>query len=107
MAALDRFPVSFRTLFGGNEHRHVVLGVHFNGYYGAIGISRRGDLMYKPLTFRVRILGYITQNNTISLSRYVGHISNHGTCDGDITHIHTCIQLLHDYAICLTHLLQR
>ncbi|XP_022089017.1 vasohibin-2-like [Acanthaster planci] len=49
---LERFPVSFKTLFSGTVHRHVVLGVYYSGRYGALGMSRREDLMYKPLEFR-------------------------------------------------------
>ncbi len=37
------------------SYRHIVLAVHFNGCYGALGLSRRKNLMYKPLTFKVRI----------------------------------------------------
>jgi hypothetical protein len=34
-------------------YRHIVLAVHdpSTGLFGALGISRRGDLMYKPLAF--------------------------------------------------------
>jgi hypothetical protein len=34
-------------------YRHIVLAVHdpSSGLYGALGISRRGNLMYKPLVF--------------------------------------------------------
>ena len=34
-------------------HRHVVLGVHHNGKFGTLGLSRREDLMFKPLKFKV------------------------------------------------------
>ena len=33
--------------------RHVVLGVHHNGRFGTLGLSRREDLMFKPLKFKV------------------------------------------------------
>ncbi|ELT94112.1 hypothetical protein CAPTEDRAFT_139464 [Capitella teleta] len=49
---LDRFPVSFRTVFNRNIYNHVVLGVYYNGLYGSIGMSRRSDLMDKPLVFK-------------------------------------------------------
>ncbi|XP_078516067.1 tubulinyl-Tyr carboxypeptidase 1 [Lissotriton helveticus] len=52
MAGLERFPISFKTHFSGNFFRHIVLGVHCAGRFGALGISRRDDLMYKPLAFR-------------------------------------------------------
>ena len=51
--ALDRFPISFKTTFNGNTYRHVVLGVYSLGKYGALGMSRRDDLMYKPLVYKV------------------------------------------------------
>ena len=56
LSGVDRFPISFKSSFLGNTHRHVVLGVYHNGYYGSIGMSRRRDLMYKPLIFKVNNL---------------------------------------------------
>lgn len=52
MTTLDRFPISFKTHFSGNYFRHIVLGVNFGGRYGALGISRREELMYKAPIFR-------------------------------------------------------
>lgn len=52
MPTLDRFPISFKTYFSGNYFHHIVLGVNIGGRYGALGISRREDLMYKAPTFR-------------------------------------------------------
>ncbi|XP_073494205.1 tubulinyl-Tyr carboxypeptidase 1 isoform X2 [Phyllobates terribilis] len=52
ISGLERFPVSFKTQFGGGCFRHIVLALHWGGHYGAIGISRREDLMYKPLQHR-------------------------------------------------------
>ncbi|XP_044129502.1 tubulinyl-Tyr carboxypeptidase 1 [Bufo gargarizans] len=49
---LERFPISFKTQFAGGCFRHIVLGLHWGGYFGALGISRREDLMYKPLRHR-------------------------------------------------------
>ncbi|XP_062617576.1 tubulinyl-Tyr carboxypeptidase 2-like isoform X2 [Saccostrea cucullata] len=49
---VERFPLSFKSVFGGNVHRHVVLGIYYAGSYGTIGMSRREDLMYKPLVFK-------------------------------------------------------
>ncbi|XP_073484498.1 tubulinyl-Tyr carboxypeptidase 2 isoform X1 [Aquarana catesbeiana] len=51
-ASVERFPISFKTQFSGNYFHHVVLGIHCNGRYGTLGMSRRSDLMDKPLTFR-------------------------------------------------------
>lgn len=52
MPTLERFPISFKTYFSGNYFRHIVLGVNLGGRYGALGMSRREDLMYKPPAFR-------------------------------------------------------
>lgn len=52
MPTLERFPISFKTHFSGNYFRHIVLGVNFGGRYGALGMSRREDLMYKAPAFR-------------------------------------------------------
>ena len=53
MIGVERFPISFKTAFNGNCHRHVVLGIYNSGRYGALGMSRREDLMYKPLVYKV------------------------------------------------------
>ncbi|CAH8477571.1 unnamed protein product [Heterobilharzia americana] len=47
-----RFTISFISEFNGNIFRHVVLGICLSsGLFGAIGLSRREDLMYKPLKY--------------------------------------------------------
>ncbi|KAG2457909.1 VASH1 protein, partial [Polypterus senegalus] len=65
---LERFPLSFKTQFSGNYFRHIVLGVHSGGRFGALGISRREDLMYKPLTFRT--LSELVQEFDVAYHRY-------------------------------------
>ena len=40
-------------VFGFLFPRHIVLVLHHGGSYGALGLSRREDLMYKPLVFKV------------------------------------------------------
>ncbi|XP_043911435.1 tubulinyl-Tyr carboxypeptidase 2 [Protopterus annectens] len=52
VTCLERFAISFKTQFSGQYFHHVVLGVFFSGRYGSLGMSRRSDLMDKPLTFR-------------------------------------------------------
>lgn len=52
MIGVERFPLSFKSFYNGNVYRHVVLGVYYGGRYGALGMSRREDLMYKPLTYK-------------------------------------------------------
>ena len=51
MTPLDRVPLSFKSKFGSNTHRHIVLAVRFDGKWGAIGISRRANLMNKDIRF--------------------------------------------------------
>ncbi|TNN16212.1 Vasohibin-2 isoform 2 [Schistosoma japonicum] len=48
-----RFTISFVSEFNGNIFRHVVLGIYSSssGLFGALGLSRRENLMYKPLKF--------------------------------------------------------
>lgn len=50
--SVERFPISFKTHFSGNYFHHVVLGIYCNGRYGSLGMSRRSDLMDKPLIYR-------------------------------------------------------
>ncbi|XP_054879963.1 tubulinyl-Tyr carboxypeptidase 2 isoform X2 [Poeciliopsis prolifica] len=52
LTSLERFPISFKTQFSGHCFHHVVLGVYCNGRYGSLGMSRRPDLMDKPLSHR-------------------------------------------------------
>ena len=49
---IDRFTISFKSQFGNRVHRHIVLGVRHGNKYGALGLSRRKQLMYKPLHFK-------------------------------------------------------
>ncbi|XP_053553363.1 tubulinyl-Tyr carboxypeptidase 1 isoform X2 [Bombina bombina] len=52
ISGLERFPISFKTQFSGGCFRHIVLGLYWGGHFGALGMSRREDLMFKPLIFR-------------------------------------------------------
>ncbi|KAF8569975.1 hypothetical protein P879_02572 [Paragonimus westermani] len=63
-----RFTISFSSEFDGQTFRHVVLGVYANGKYGALGLSRRPDLMYKPLEFPT--LATLIHSYAVA---YVGH----------------------------------
>ena len=49
---VERFPIGFKSVFNGHRYYHVVLGIYFNGAFGALGISRRKDLMDKDLKFK-------------------------------------------------------
>ncbi len=57
MEDIERIPVSFKSKFGGKVYRHIILAVHHipSDKYGAIGLSRKADLMYVP---RQRALWY-------------------------------------------------
>ncbi len=50
---LEKFSISFKTCSNKKTHRHVILGLycHKTGRYGAIGMSRRSELSYRPLKF--------------------------------------------------------
>ena len=49
---LSRFTIRFKSKFGNVTHRHIVLGLYSNSLYGALGLSRRKSLMYKPLAHK-------------------------------------------------------
>lgn len=49
---LTRVPLSFKSYFEDGSHRHMVLALQTeDGLWGAVGISRRPDLMDKPLIY--------------------------------------------------------
>ncbi|KAJ3395057.1 Tubulinyl-Tyr carboxypeptidase 2 [Lobulomyces angularis] len=48
---IDRFVLSFKSTVDDNIYRHVVLVIYHNKKYGALGLSRRRDLMDKPVEF--------------------------------------------------------
>uniref|UniRef100_A0A3B4BBN5 Vasohibin 2 n=1 Tax=Periophthalmus magnuspinnatus TaxID=409849 RepID=A0A3B4BBN5_9GOBI len=68
LTSLERFPISFKTQFSGHCFHHVVLGVYCNGRYGSLGMSRRQDLMDKPLSYRT--LGDLVGEFESSYKRY-------------------------------------
>ncbi|XP_064402854.1 tubulinyl-Tyr carboxypeptidase 2-like isoform X2 [Halichondria panicea] len=51
LSSVQRFAIGFKSKFGGLYYRHIVLGIHWNSLYGALGMSRRDSLMYKPLSY--------------------------------------------------------
>uniref|UniRef100_A0A667YAZ9 Vasohibin 1 n=1 Tax=Myripristis murdjan TaxID=586833 RepID=A0A667YAZ9_9TELE len=83
MPGVERFPLSFKTQFSGNHFHHIVLGVHSGGRFGALGISRREDLMFKPLEFRTLMdlvqefdgayRGYWHTLRKVKIGQYVSH----------------------------------
>ncbi|XP_032355688.1 tubulinyl-Tyr carboxypeptidase 1 [Etheostoma spectabile] len=83
MPGVERFPLSFQSQFSGNNFHHIVLGVHIGGRFGALGISRREDLMFKPLEFRTLMdlvqefegayRGYWHTLRKVRIGQYVSH----------------------------------
>ncbi|KAK2568673.1 Tubulinyl-Tyr carboxypeptidase 1 [Acropora cervicornis] len=65
---LHRFTISFKTNFNGRFYRHVVLGVHYYGKFGTLGLSRRNDLMFKSLKFKN--LFDLLEDFTVSYNNY-------------------------------------
>lgn len=43
--ALVRFPISFKSCHNGTYYYHIVLGLIFDGKFGAAGLSRKSNLM--------------------------------------------------------------
>ncbi|KAF3844780.1 hypothetical protein F7725_007943 [Dissostichus mawsoni] len=83
MPGVERFPLSFQSHFSGNHFHHIVLGVHCGGRFGALGTSRREDLMFKPLEFRTLMdlvqefegayRGYWHTLRKVRIGQYVSH----------------------------------
>nr|XP_040055801.1 tubulinyl-Tyr carboxypeptidase 1 isoform X1 [Gasterosteus aculeatus aculeatus]XP_040055802.1 tubulinyl-Tyr carboxypeptidase 1 isoform X1 [Gasterosteus aculeatus aculeatus] len=83
MPGVERFPLSFQSHFSGNHFHHIVLGVHSGGRFGALGISRREDLMFKALEFRTLMdlvqefegayRGYWHTLSKVRIGQYVSH----------------------------------
>lgn len=69
---LDRFNISFKTRFNSIVYRHVVLGVKYQQYYGALGLSRREDLAFKPLEKNYEQLSDLVDDFIGAYERY-GH----------------------------------
>lgn len=55
-----RYPISFRSYVGDTSYKHIILCVQRGHLFGALGISRKQNLMYKPLEFTS--LGALIQN---------------------------------------------
>jgi len=52
-SGVQRMPLGFKSKVNGEDYRHIVLVVHHTAEHkwGALGISRRQELMYKDLVF--------------------------------------------------------
>eukprot|EP00899_Mesostigma_viride_P009676 jgi/Mesvir1/1870/Mv22906-RA.3 len=51
MEELDRFPIGFKTRIDGQVFKHIILAVRHKDKWGALGLSRNADLMFKDLVF--------------------------------------------------------
>lgn len=51
LSGVDRLPLSFKSKCDDNSYRHIVLALRYENKWGAIGISRRSNLMYKEIEF--------------------------------------------------------
>lgn len=69
---LDRFNISFKTRFNSIVYRHVILGVKYGQIYGAVGLSRRSDLSYKPLNGKYDRLSKLIDDYVCAYRNY-GH----------------------------------
>lgn len=91
---VDRFPIGFKSVLEGQKHYHVVLGIRYNGRYGALGISRRHDLMDKPLSFKS--LHDLLDSYDQAYSRY-GHQLKKAKVGGLVPHdIHSHEKIMWD-----------
>jgi hypothetical protein len=72
IVGLDRFNISFKTRFNSIVYRHIVLGVKYGQLYGALGLSRRTDLAYKPLDGKYDRLSTLIDDYIQSYKNY-GH----------------------------------
>jgi hypothetical protein len=72
MVDVERFNISFKTRFNSLTYRHVVLGIKYNQTYGALGLSRRTDLAYKPLNGKYDRLSTLIDDYSQAYKTY-GH----------------------------------
>lgn len=72
ISGLDRFNISFKTRFNSIIYRHIVLGLKYGQIYGALGLSRRTDLAYKPLNGKYDRLSTLVQDYLQAYKNY-GH----------------------------------
>lgn len=93
MLGVERFALSFKTDFKGFQHRHVVLGISYRGSYGTIGMSRREDLMYKPVEFKVTIYLAVCLPIFLFIHPYVHSSIYLSVCLSIYTYIHPFIYL--------------
>lgn len=52
LQSLERIPMSFKSRVDGHTFKHIVLAVRHQGMWGALGLSRRPALYWKPLVHK-------------------------------------------------------
>ncbi|CAF4072963.1 unnamed protein product [Rotaria sp. Silwood2] len=72
IVGLERFNISFKTRFNSTVYRHIVLGIKYGQMYGALGLSRRTDLAYKPLNGKYERLSTLIDDYLQAYKNY-GH----------------------------------
>jgi len=55
LSQLHRFAISFKSTCDGHTHRHIVMGVYCTNQFGALGLSRKSDLMARQLKVKVHL----------------------------------------------------
>lgn len=53
LSQLQRFAISFKSICNNHVHRHVVMGMYHANQFGALGLSRKKDLMNKSFEAKV------------------------------------------------------
>jgi len=92
IVGLDRFNISFKTRFNSIIYRHVILGVKYGQSYGALGLSRRCDLSYKPLNEKYNRL-------SILIGDFINAYENYGH---KVLRIKIGLPIIHDLKSFLT-----
>lgn len=95
MTEMQRFTISFKTQFNGRYYRHVVLGVHYNGKFGTLGLSRRDDLMFKPLKFKSLL--DLLDDFTKSYNNYLHNVKKIKLSLPVVHDIHSCERIQWKY----------
>jgi hypothetical protein len=58
LKSVTRFTLIFHSTVGSHVYKHIVLAVYHEGRFGALGLSRRPDLMDKSLS-HVRLMDLV------------------------------------------------
>merc|ERR1711990_262384 len=86
VVGLDRFTITFKSVQNGLTYYHTVLGLYYRGKYGAMGLSRKVDLMDRDFEFddlSAMILSYdqaYRKYNHKLMKVSIGQIISHDPC---------------------------